>query len=96
LFHEIMAWRISLKKEIAIASAKFEKARSWLAHTLLFLVFVYLSARLNLFELRCWQYKVLFLGNDTYRKIREQLNKTTRLSLVEQHRYRIMLSVKFI
>jgi hypothetical protein len=28
LFHEIMAWRISLKKEIAIASAKFEKARS--------------------------------------------------------------------
>jgi hypothetical protein len=28
LFHEIMAWRISLKKEIAIASVKFEKARS--------------------------------------------------------------------
>jgi hypothetical protein len=28
LFHEIMALRISLKKEIAIASVKFEKARS--------------------------------------------------------------------
>jgi hypothetical protein len=28
LFHEIMALRVSLKKEIAIASVKFEKARS--------------------------------------------------------------------
>jgi hypothetical protein len=51
------------------------------AHTLLFLVILYLSMRLNLFELRCWQYKVLFLGNDAYCKIREQLNPKTTASL---------------
>lgn len=61
-------------------------------HTLLFLVFLYLSVRLNLFELRCWQYKVLFLGNDAYCKIREQL--IPRQQLLSRRTTQIQNNVK--